>query len=300
MKFIFNWFISISSKETKKEEKLEKSPPVKLAQPTAKSSKLTPSPSKKKLNDDSKIVESLKHEWSNMFNKLENDYKLKLEEQQRLNDLKLEEIKKSLLENQEQLIIKQCNAAAAVASSTSEKSTNSNTASTIVSSSLNKSQDLLKSTFTIEKPNNSQQQQISPTTSSSASSSSSSSSSSGVATDPISRKKKPFINESQASSISQTNSIVENAKYISNLRLELKSKHARHVQDLKDYYEKELDDLRRKLNKFEQNISNESNGPNNNEKIISNFQQQNADQANLNSELKNTNNSLLSKLVRQF
>lgn len=222
-----------------------------------------------------------------MFSKLENDYKLKLEEQQRLNDLKLEEIKKSLLENQEQLIIKQCNAA--VASSTSENTTNNNnnnTASTIISSSLN---DMLKSTFTIEK---SKQQQVSPT-----SSSASSSSSSGVATDPMTREKKSTVNESHASSISQTNSIVENAKYISNLRLELKSKHARHVQDLKDYYEKELDDLRRKLNKAEQNISSDSTG---NEKIISNFQQQNMDQANLNSELKNTNNSLLSKLVRVF
>jgi hypothetical protein len=236
-----------------------------------------------------------------MFNKLESEYKLKLEEQQRLNDLKLEEIKKSLLENQEQLILKQCNAAAVVSVNTSDNRSN-NTASTLVSSSLNKSQDLLKSTFTIEKSNQQPTSQISPTSSSASSSSSSSSSSSGVATDPMTREKKSVIavNESQASSINQTNSIVENAKYISNLRLELKTKHARHVQDLKDYYEKELDELRRKLSKAEQSIANSSNGENKNEMIISNFQQQNTDQANLNSELKNTNNSLLSKLVSFF
>jgi len=235
-----------------------------------------------------------------MFNKLESEYKLKLEEQQRLNDLKLEEIKKSLLENQEQLILKQCNAAAIVSVNTSDNR-NNNTASTLISSSLNKSQDLLKSTFTIEKSKQQPTSQISPTSSAS-SSSSSSSSSSGVATDPMTREKKSIIavNESQASSINQTNSIVENAKYISNLRLELKTKHARHVQDLKDYYEKELDELRRKLSKAEQSIANSSNGENKNEMIISNFQQQNTDQANLNSELKNTNNSLLSKLVRYF
>ena len=235
-----------------------------------------------------------------MFNKLENEYKLKLEEQQRLNDLKLEEIKKSLLENQEQLIIKQCNA---VAVNTSNNNTSTNT---LTMSNLNQSQDLLKSTFTIDKSKK-HQQQVSPT--------SSSSSSSGVATEPLSRAKSgdkldspmemsSLANGSQANSVNQTSSIVENAKYISNLRLELKSKHARHVQDIKDYYEKELElkdkeleDLRRKLNKMEQ-ISN-ANGENDehSDKIISIFQQKNIDQVNLNSELKNTNNSLLNKLV---
>ena len=60
---------------------------------------------------DLNMVESLKKEWSSMFSKLETEYKLKLEEQQQLNDLKLkslhEEIKKSILEQQDIIINKQ-------------------------------------------------------------------------------------------------------------------------------------------------------------------------------------------------
>ena len=60
------------------------------------------------------------------------------------------------------------------------------------------------------------------------------------------------------------------------------------------------DDKHAEINNTDDNIERYSNGENKNEMIISNFQQQNTDQANLNSELKNTNNSLLSKLVRYF
>ena len=51
-------------------------------------------------------IESLKQEWSNMFNKLEQDYKSKLDEQQKQNEFRLkqlhDEIKQSiLLQNQQ-------------------------------------------------------------------------------------------------------------------------------------------------------------------------------------------------------
>lgn len=50
-------------------------------------------------------IESLKQEWSQMFNKLENDYKIKLDEQQKQNELRLkqlhDEIKQSIVLQQQ-------------------------------------------------------------------------------------------------------------------------------------------------------------------------------------------------------
>ena len=66
---------------------------------------------KKEVTGSKLEIDALKQEWSSMFMKLESDYKLKLEEQQMLNDLKLktlhEEIKKSILEQQDIIISKQ-------------------------------------------------------------------------------------------------------------------------------------------------------------------------------------------------
>jgi hypothetical protein len=119
------------------------------------------------------------------------------------------------------------------------------------------------------------------------------------------------------------NYVDTNSKYISNLRMELKSKHSRHVQDLKEYYEKELDELKRKLSFYEnqqmnhlkpKNSSDDSdnNSINDNEETnesaaIANKQQQQQQQqqqqskdknshAILNNELKNSNSNLLDKL----
>ena len=46
-------------------------------------------------------------------------------------------------------------------------------------------------------------------------------------------------------------------KLAANLRAELKNKHSRHVQDLKEYYEKELEELRNQLKN--KNIKNNEN-----------------------------------------
>ena len=66
---------------------------------------------KEKIKPEKFEIDALKQEWSSMFSKLESEYRLKLEEQQLLNDLKLktlhEEIKKSILEQQELIINKQ-------------------------------------------------------------------------------------------------------------------------------------------------------------------------------------------------
>jgi hypothetical protein len=42
-------------------------------------------------------------------------------------------------------------------------------------------------------------------------------------------------------------SVVNDSKLMSNLRLTLKTKHSRHIQDLKSYYEQEIDDLKKEL-----------------------------------------------------
>jgi hypothetical protein len=86
-----------------------------------------------------------------------------------------------------------------------------------------------------------------------------------------------------------TQTVVDNAKYISNLRLELKTKHARHVQDLRDYYEKELEDLRKKLTS---KCSCKGGASSSYEDEI-----RNDEFAQINNELKNTNISLINKLV---
>lgn len=220
------------------------------------------SPAKVKENDAEQELKQ-KPEWLDLFVKLESEYKQKFEEQQKLNDLKLismqEEIKKSILEQQEQIIKQQ----------TSRPASNID----------------LKSTFTIEssdKSDKSDNEEIKkvisprkeikqPQTSSSALHSSS-------------------MNSINASICSQqsTQTVVDNAKYISNLRLELKTKHARHVQDLKDYYERELEDLRKRLmskggtsSSYEDEIRND-------------------ELAQINNELKSTNISLLNKLVSKL
>ena len=70
-----------------------------------------PNVAKVEIKNEKFEIDALKQEWSNMFSKLESEYRLKLEEQQLLNDLKLrtlhEEIKKSILEQQEIIINKQ-------------------------------------------------------------------------------------------------------------------------------------------------------------------------------------------------
>lgn len=191
--------------------------------------------------NSNKIVESLKQEWSNMFSKLEHDYKNKLDEQQKLNDMKLkslhDEIKKCIVE-QEKFI---------------NKSPNTNL-----------DENNLKATMTIS--NN-----------------------------PKSVK---MIDVSTATTDSfNPNIINDNAKYISNLRAELKSKHARHIQDLKDYYEKEIEDFRYRLDLYVEKYGSDPN--NQSETLKENQLQQKYQQlCEINGDLKDSNATLIHKLVR--
>lgn len=210
--------------------------------------------------DQSKIVESLKQEWSSMFNKLEYDYKLKLDEQQKLNDLKLKSLHddiKKCMNVQEKFFVQ----IEKVIDEPSELRSCSN--------------PNLKSTITINTVNNTELRPncVDASTSTSC--------------DPLS-----------------TNSIVDNAKYISNLRMELKTKHARHLQDLKDYYDKEIEDLNRKLDNLklkygETGTENDeddlhiSEGVNLENKFKSKYDQLLSD----NSELKSSNEIIINKLV---
>jgi hypothetical protein len=132
----------------------------------------------------------------------------------------------------------------------------------------------------------------------------------------------PIIN---STNINAASSVVDNAKYISNLRLELKTKHARHVQDLKDYYEKEIDELNRKLAYFKSTLggadkkatksmanmaTTTTSGSSSeydyvedfemNAKLYENLAKTNEDYLKLNNELNNANSKLLDKLVCSF
>ena len=112
------------------------------------------------------------------------------------------------------------------------------------------------------------------------------------------------------SSFNSASLVVDNAKYISNLRLELKTKHDRHVQDLKNYYEKEIEDLNKKLdyyksiaNENELSISRSNFSTQNLEELESsarlyeNLAKTNEDYLKLNSDLNEANKKLLDKLV---
>jgi hypothetical protein len=97
----------------KKEPKQESSVPV-ADTPTTNKAETVSSPTnlpKEEVKTEKFEIDALKQEWSSMFTKLESEYRLKLEEQQLLNDLKLktlhEEIKKSIFEQQELIISKQ-------------------------------------------------------------------------------------------------------------------------------------------------------------------------------------------------
>lgn len=177
------------------------------------------------------VVESLRKEWSSMFARLEEDYRSKLDEQQRLNDQKLhsmhEEIKKCLIEQHDRLIEQQRSVA---------------TANVQQSTMLNKQQIQDQSSgVSVDKD-------TSPRV---ASSEVNAEQHTHMHTQPV---------QSQANVATATAAMADQAKYISNMRMELKNKHARHVQDLKDYYERELDELKRQLSSYRMRYGDASAG----------------------------------------
>ncbi len=215
-------------------------------------------------------VDSLKKEWTDMFKKLETDYKQKLDEQQQINDQKLkslhEDIKQSIMDQQDKILAKQ--QLLEFQQSTSNK----------------------KEDFPIFNQNETLNETI----------------------ESIKSSTIPIISNSN---INTVGSVVDNAKYISNLRLELKTKHARHIQDLKEYYEKELDELSKKLeyyksvNEKQKNDKKaRSNGGSSSEydyvedlemnaKLYENLTKTNEEYLKLNNDLNNANSKLLDKLV---
>ncbi len=80
-------------------------------QTTADIPEIKPKSSQSQAQDPNARIDvgALKQEWSDMFSKLEQEYKLKLEEQQKLNDEKLkslrEDIKQSMLDQQDKLML---------------------------------------------------------------------------------------------------------------------------------------------------------------------------------------------------
>lgn len=175
--------------------------------------------------DQQGVIESLKKEWSLMFNKLEIDYQNKLNDQQKSNENRLKELHEEIKQSihvQQQIIDQQGGTS-------------------------------------------------------------------------------PRVNLAQQrseSDDSHTGSL--NSKYISNLRAELKNKHSRHVQDLTEYYEKELEEMQKKLKYYKEGkvMNNVIETSCDTDKIHED--ESNKKQTFLNAELKNSNAVLLNKLVSFF
>ena len=171
--------------------------------------------------EHTKVVESLKQEWTTMLSRLEREHKQKLEEQQKLNEAKLlsfqDEIKKSVLEQQEQFLKQQ-----------QLRVVESKEVDQVDHQQQQQQQQQCAKEETIKVNKNSEEVD----------------------------QEKLILTEIETTSMSTnnttntTNSYVDNAKYMSDLRMELKAKHARHIQDLKDYYEKELEDFRLQVNLY--------------------------------------------------
>lgn len=208
-----------------------------------------------------------------MLNKLEHDYKTKLDEQQRLNDAKLksfqDEIKKCIYEQQEKIMESQ--AAAAAKQRYEEKAY---------------TPDITRHTTPAP------QQQVELV---------------DACTSPVANSPTPMSTNITAAPVTNTTttSIVDNAKYISNLRIELKAKHARHVQDLKDYYEKELDEHKAQLNAYKlrygimnPNLSTASEPDEDYKQLSEEYKLKYEQLIDNFNELKNTNEALLNKIVR--
>ena len=186
------------------------------------------------------MIETMKKEWSQVLDKLQLDYKIKLEEQQQKHEDQLktlyEEIKKSIIvEN-------------------SKPSVNSSQQSQHV-----ESLDLNKIS---SEPNSGRLENYS--------SSNLPFSDDSMAFKPESIKKnkgtiEDLINQIDINQMEKNDylnnvknlnrSISNDSNYVSNLRLSLKTKHSRHIQDLKSYYEQEIEELKRELQKAQTKYS---------------------------------------------
>jgi hypothetical protein len=206
---------------------------------------ITKTPQNEEIKSNQNVIETLKSEWSQVFNKLEEDYKRKLDEQQRINEDKLkklyDEIKESINIKQQKLNeqVEEANKANLTTKVEIQQSSDDEIENYTISSSsiqINPPKSTVSATVNVTEtqtfPHNVESlvQKI----------------------DNAQIERKGYIDsikEGRSSVISQ------DSKYISNLRLTLKTKHARHIQDLKSYYEQEIEDLRSELqkaqNKFE-------------------------------------------------
>jgi hypothetical protein len=212
-----------------------------------------------------------------MFTQLEQNYRTKLDEQQRLNDQKLqslhEEIKKCFIEQQEKLIENQ------------QKLHQNN----------NNAQQQQPQQSPVSNPNSTNQRTVETSTSIDQTSDTE------INTQQLHQHQTTYqsTTTNNSSAINQS-TIVDNAKYISNLRQELKNKHARHVQDLKDYYDKEIDDLKRQLNGYKMKYGLDGGAVGESNLETSQYEEYKQRYENLAinfDELKNTNETLLNKIV---
>lgn len=193
-----------------------------------------------KSNQD--VIETLKNEWSQVFNKLEEDYKKKLDEQQRINE---EKLKKLYDEIKESINIKQ--------QKSNEQVNEAIQANLTSKVEFHKSSDDEIENYTIS---SSSIQFNPPTTTVTANITESQSCSHNVESlvqkiDNAQTERKGYIESIKEG---RSSAIPHDSKYISNLRLTLKTKHARHIQDLKSYYEQEIEDLRNELLKAQNKL----------------------------------------------
>jgi hypothetical protein len=241
-----------------------------------------------------KVVESLKKEWSNMFNRLENEYKTKLEEQQKLNDEKLkslhEEIKKSILEQQEQINKQQKQQQQHDQSNTTQKAetNNTNPKKSEQKDDSAKQTDTSKSKMPIIVSEQIKAQSTSESSEEKKLNDDFARSNSSQGQTPLHgylRRESVFISTSPSSSsptntnspslisssISNPDSITASDVMInhldtitnnnaSSIKNELKNKNLneKYIQEIKDYYEREIDELKKHLNFYKVKCAKEA------------------------------------------
>ena len=192
------------------------------------------------------MIETMKKEWSQVLDKLQFDYKTKLEEQQRKHEDQLknlyDEIKSSIKSDHLKMNKSTESATANRFENANSKNSLENFSYSVSSFIHDESSTTTTTTATVLQQNRKkqiEQQQAA-----------------------VNRKTQSIENLVKEIDINQhekedylnniknfNRSFSSDPNYVSNLRLSLKTKHSRHIQDLKSYYEQEIEELKKELQK---------------------------------------------------
>jgi hypothetical protein len=182
------------------------------------------------------MIETMKKEWSQVIDKLQIDYKMKLEDQQRTHEEQLkslyDEIKKSIKIKQQTNELPKNYPEVHKSGSNRKGFDNNNFVGNFSFSTSSLINDSAMHTQTALNNNNNKKntQSIDNLV---------------KEIDINQLEKNDYLNNIK----NFNRSISNDPNYVSNLRLSLKTKHSRHIQDLKSYYESEIEDLKKELQK---------------------------------------------------